>query len=183
VPFLQIQECQGSLRVNYEVKPKVELKVCKGMHILLKEDEIAYLVGRSGTIAMAKTRGDFFYLETETAEIALFTEPEDLMVASSFGVGEKVRRGLRCTLYQLRELGAPLIVLPKGHPASPRLKVVVSIGPCTRLSCKIQPGTHPEQNVLCGSEEFHELEVLAESGGAEIKGVSLDSDQVIIAKL
>jgi len=141
------------------------------MHILLKEDEIAYLVGRSGTIAIAKTRGIFFYLETETAEIVLFTEPEDLMVASSFGVGEKIRRGLRCTLYQLRELGAPLIVLPKGHPASPRLKVVVSIGPCTRLSCKIQPGTHPEQNVLCGSEEFHELEVLAEPGGAEIKGI------------
>ena len=35
------------------------------MHILLKEDEIAYLVGRSGTIAMAKTRGNFFYLETD----------------------------------------------------------------------------------------------------------------------
>jgi hypothetical protein len=183
VSFLQIQECQGSLRVNYEVKLKVDYKVCKGMHILLKEDEIAYLVGRSGTIAMAKTRGIFFYLETDTAEIVLFTEPEDLMVASSFGVGEKVRRGLRCTLYQLRELEAPLIVLPKGHPASPRLKTVVSIGSCTRLSCKIQPGTHPEQNVLCGSEEFHELEVRAVPGGAEIRGVSLDSDQVIIAKL
>jgi hypothetical protein len=37
--------------------------------------------------------------------------------------------------------------------------------------------------VLCGSEEFHDLEVLAESGGAEIRGMSLDSDQVIIAKL
>ncbi len=109
------------------------------------------------------------------------------MVASSFGVGEKVRRGLRCTLYQLRELEAPLIVLPKGHPASPRLKTVVSIGPRTRLSCKIQPGTHPEQNVLCGSEEFHELEVVAEPGGAEIKGkaegYALDSDRIIIEKL
>jgi hypothetical protein len=59
----------------------------------------------------------------------------------------------------------------------------VSIGPRTRLSCKIQPGTHPEQNVLCGSEEFHEMEVLSEPGGAEMRGVSLDSDQVIIAKL
>jgi len=156
------------------------------MHILLKEDEIAYLVGRSGTIAVAKTKGIFFYLETETAEIVLFTEPEDLMVASSFGEGEKVRRGLRCTLYQLRELGTPLIVLPKGHPASPRLKVVVSIGPRTRLSCKIRPGTHPEQNVLCGSEEFHELEVRAEPGGAEIKGIAgmaSDSGQVIVEKL
>jgi hypothetical protein len=191
VPFLQIQECQGSLRVNYEVKLKVELKVCKkickGMHIRLLGDEIAYLEGLSGTIAMAKTRGISFFLETETREIVLFTEPDDLIVASSFGVGEKVRRGLRCTLFQLRELEAPLIVLPKGHPASPRLKTVVSIGPRTCLSCKIQPGTHPEQNVLCGSEEFHELEVMAEPGGAEIRregeGKALHSDQIIIEKL
>ena len=138
--FLQIQERQGCLRA---------------MHILIKEDEIAYLVGRSGTLAIAKTNGNFFYLETESEEIVLFTDPEDLMVASSRGTGETVMRGLRCTIYQLRELGAPLIVLPKGHPASPRLKTVVSIGPCTRLSCKIEQGTHPEQDVLCGSEEFH----------------------------
>jgi len=189
VPFLQIQECQGGLRVDYEVKLKVDCncKVCKGMHIRLLDDEIAYLEGLSGTIALAKTRGISFFLETETREIVLFTEPEDLIVASSFGVGEKIRRGLACTLYQLRELEAPLIVLPKGHPASPRLKTVVSIGPCTHLSCKIQPGTHPEQNVLCGSEEFHELEVVAEPGGAEIRGkaqgIALDSDRIVIEKL
>jgi hypothetical protein len=73
--------------------------------------------------------------------------------------------------------------------------VVVSIGPCTRLSCKIQPGTHPEQNVLCGSEEFHELEVVAEPGGAEIKGIpavsrmegmegmALDSVRIMVERL
>ena len=113
------------------------------MHILLNEEEIAYIEGENGTIAMAKTKGHFFYLETEQKEIVLFTEPEELMVASSFGRGEKIRRGLHCTLFQLRELEAPLIVLPKGHPASPRLKTVVSIGPSTRLSCTILPGTHP----------------------------------------
>lgn len=166
--FLQIQERQGSLRA---------------MHILFKEDEIAYLVGRRGTLAIAKTKGYFFYLETESEEIVLFTQPEDLMVASSSRVGEKVMRGLRCTIYQLRELGAPLIVLPKGHPASPRLKTVVSIGPRTRLSCRIQPGTHPEQDVLCGSEEFHEMEVLAEPGGAEILGIASKECEIIVQKL
>jgi hypothetical protein len=168
VSFLQIQERQGSL---------------KAMHILFKIDEIAYLVGRTGTLAMAKTKGNFFYLETESEEIVLFTQPEDLMVASSRDVGEKVMRGLLCTIYQLRELGAPLIVLPKGHPASPRLKTVVSIGPCTRLSCKIQPGTHPEQDVLCGSEEFHDGQVLAEPGGAEILGKALKECDIIVRKL
>jgi hypothetical protein len=153
------------------------------MHILLKEDEIAYLEGKNGTLAIAKTRGNYFYLETEKEETVLFTEPDDLIVASSFGYGEKIRRGLRCTLFQLRELGSPLIVLPKGHPASQRLKIVVSIGPTTRLSCKIQPGTHPEQDVLCGSEEFSNLEVQAEPGGAAIKGFSEDMGKIIIELL
>ncbi len=142
------------------------------MHISFKESEIAYLCGQSGTIAVAKSLGIHFYLETEMDEIVLFTEPDDLLVASSFGIGDKVRRGLRCTIYQIRELGSPLIVLPKGHPASSRLKTVVSIGPRTRLSCQIQPGTHPEQDVLCGSEEFHGLEVMGVPGGADVNGFS-----------
>lgn len=152
------------------------------MHILLKEDEVAYIQGENGTIAMAKTKGHFFYLETEEKEIILFTEPDDLMVASSFGRGENIRRGLVCTLFQLRELGAPVIVLSKGHPASPRLKTVVSIGPFTRLSCTILPGTHPEQNVLCGSEEFDGLKIIAEPGGAEIKGLPMDKESVVVEK-
>jgi hypothetical protein len=153
------------------------------MHIFLKDDEIAYLEGKSGTLAIAKTRGNYFYLETEEEETVLFTEPEDLIVASSFGYGEKIRRGLRCTIFSLRELNAPLIVLPKGHPASPRLKIVVSIGPATRLCCTIQPGTHPEQDVLCGSEEFNDLEVLAEPGGATIKGFSEEIGKIMIETL
>lgn len=150
------------------------------MHISLKDDEIAYLCGKTGTVALAKSLGNSFYLETEAEEITLFTEQNDLLVASSFGVGEKIQRGLRCTIYQIRELGSPLIVLPKGHPASPRLKTVVSIGPKTRLSCQIQPGTHPEQDVLCGSEEFHGLGILSVPGGAEIEGFS---GNVLIEKL
>lgn len=122
-------------------------------------------------------------METEGEELVLFTEPDDLMVASSFGTGDKIRRGLRCTLYQIRELGAPLIVLPKGHPASPRLKTVVSIGARTRLSCKISPGTHPEQNVLCGPEEFHDMEVLAEPGGANVKGFDTNKGEMTIEML
>lgn len=158
-----------------------QYKTClKSMHILLKDDQIAYLLGQSGTIAMAKTLGKFFCLETEKAEIVLFTEPEDLIVASAFGAREKVQRGLRCTIYQIREMNSPLIVLPKGHPASPRLKTVVSIGPKTKLSCEIEPGTHPEQNVLCSSEEFNGLEILAAPDGAVINNFC---GQTMIGKL
>lgn len=140
------------------------------MRIQLKDDEIAYILGRTGTVALAKTLGNFFYLDTDVEEVVLFTEPQDLIVASAFGTGEKIRRGLKCTIFQIRELNSPLIVLPKGHPASPRLKSVVSIGPRTKMSCEIQPGTHPEQDVLCGSEEFQGLEVLADPYGAVVNG-------------
>jgi hypothetical protein len=150
------------------------------MYISIEEDEVAYLCGLSGTLALAKTLGNFFYLETEADEVVLFTDPDDLMVASSFGAGQKIRRGLRCTIFQLRELGTPLIVLPKGHPASPRLKTVISIGSRTRLSCEIQPGTHPEQDILCASEEFHGLEVRSVFGGAEVEGFQ---GELLIEKL
>jgi hypothetical protein len=142
------------------------------MHVQLKGDEIAYLLGQTGTVALAKTLGNFFYLDTEVEEVVLFTEPKDIIVASAFGTGERIRRGLRCTIYQIRELNSPLIVLPKGHPASPRLKSVVSIGPRIKMSCEIAPGTHPEQDVLCGSEEFHGLEVLADPEGAVVNSFS-----------
>jgi hypothetical protein len=144
----------------------------EAMHISLKDDEIAYLLGHSGTIALAKTLGRFFYLDTSDEEIVLFTEPDDLIVASAFDVGEKIKSGLKCTLYQIRELESPLIVLPKGHPASKRLKTVVSIGPKIRISCKIQPGTHPEQDLLCGLEEFQGLEVLSSPNGAIVNNFS-----------
>jgi hypothetical protein len=142
----------------------------EALKIPLGENEIAFLCGQEGTLAAVKTLGKFFYLENEVEEIVLFTEPRDLIVASSFGVGERIRRGLRCVLFQIRELDAPLIVLPKGHPASPRLKTVVSIGPRTRLSCEIQPGTHPEQDILCGPEEFHGLTIESDSAGARVEG-------------
>jgi hypothetical protein len=150
------------------------------MFVSLRDEEIAYLCGRGGTVAMAKALRNFFYLETEREEIVLFTEPHDLIVASSFGTDEKARRGLACTIFQLRELCAPLIVLPKGHPASPRLRTVVSIGPRTRLSCTIQPGTHPEQDILCGSKEFHGLEITAEPGGASVEGWAEEPNEMKI---
>jgi len=153
------------------------------MQITIKEDEIAYLEGREGSIAIAKSKGLFFYLETEAAESVLFTGPDDLMVASSWGVGEKVRRALACTIFQLREMQAPLIVLPKGHPASPRLKTVVSIGERTRCSCRIQPGTHPEQDVLCACQEFHQIEIIGRLGGAEILGLAEEEINIMVQKL
>jgi len=97
--------------------------------ISLKESEMLLLRGTAGTVAIVKAgpSGQFF-LETENEEIVLGLEPHDLIVASALSVDEKIEKGLKCVLFMIREIRSPLIVLPKNHPASPRLPIVVSAG-------------------------------------------------------
>ncbi|WP_292390124.1 hypothetical protein [Methanosarcina sp. UBA5] len=140
--------------------------------ISLKESEMLLLRGTAGTVAIVKAgpRGQFF-LETENEEIVLGLESHDLIVASALSVDEKTEKGLKCVLFMIREIRSPLIVLPKNHPASPRLPIVVSAGQKTILSCNITPGTHPNQDVLCGSNEFDSLEVTGTLEGVHIENL------------
>ncbi len=141
--------------------------------IPLNSDEMLLLRGKDGTLGIVKA-GDHtqYFLETEKEEILLALDPEDLLVASGFGTDKKTINGIKCVLYMIREVGSPFIVLPKKHPASKRLKVVVSAGGRTRLSCNITPGTHPEQDILCGADEFDGLEVKGVKGGVEFENLS-----------
>ncbi len=140
--------------------------------IPLNSYEMLILRGKEGTLGMVKA-GDHtqYFIETEKEEILLALDPEDMLVASGFGIDEKTLNGIKCVLYMIREVGSPFIVLPKNHHASNRLKVVVSAGEKIRLSCSIIPGTHPEQDILCSAEEFHGLEVKGVKGGVEMKGL------------
>lgn len=141
--------------------------------IPLNNNEMLLLRGSKGTLGIVKAgENAHFFLETEKEEILLALEPDDLLVASGFGTDKKVINGLKCVLYMIREVGSPFIVLPKKHPASRRLKIVVSAGDRTRISCKIIPGTHPEQDILCGSEEFDGVEIRGVKGGVEFKNLT-----------
>lgn len=137
--------------------------------IPLNNNEMLLLRGKEGTLGIVKVGGNNqFFLETEKEEILLALEPDNLLVASGFGTDEKTMNGLKCVLYMIREVGSPFIVLPKNHPASKRLKIVVSVGDRTRLSCSITPGTHPEQDILCGADEFDGMEIRGVKGGVDI---------------
>ncbi len=138
----------------------------------LNEKEMLLLKGKEGVLGIVKAGGKQFFLETDKEEIILALEPEDLLVASGFGTDKSIINGLKCVLYMIREVGSPFIVLPKKHPASKRLKVVVSAGDKTRISCNIIPGTHPEQDILCGSEEFDGVEIYGVKGGVEFKNLT-----------
>ena len=140
--------------------------------ISLSSNEMLLVLGNSGTVAVVKVgvRRQFF-VDTPESEIVLALGPEELLVASGFDTGEEIVKGLRCVLYMIRELNSPLIVLPKNHPASARLKMVLAAGKRIVLSCDITPGTHPEQHLLCAMNEFDGAEILGIEGGVELKGL------------
>ena len=172
--------------------------------IPLSADEILFVKGKAGVLAIAKVGAQReFLVETPEKEVFLFASPEDLIVASGFHalkseeggmsssssrssesseneereVGRSadenaLLRGLKCVIFMLRELNSPLIVLPREHPATKRLRTVVSVGKRIVLSCEITPGTHPEQHLLCATPEFNGVEILAYKGGVSFRGLS-----------
>ncbi len=140
--------------------------------IPLRSNEMLLVHGNSGTLAVVKVGAQRqFFVDTPESEIMLAMGPEELLVASGFGTDEQIVNGLRCVLYMIREVNSPLIVLPKKHPASARLKIVVSAGERIVLSCEITPGTHPEQHLLCGTKEFDGAEILGVEGGVVLNGL------------
>lgn len=140
--------------------------------IPLSSSEMLLVHGNSGTLAVVKVSAQRqFFVDTPEREIVLAMGPEELLVASGFGTDEQIVTGLRCVLYMIREVNSPLIVLPKNHPASARLRIVVSAGKRIVLSCNITPGTHPEQHLLCGMDEFDGAEIRGVDGGVELKGL------------
>ncbi|HDS45176.1 MAG TPA: hypothetical protein ENN68_03630 [Methanomicrobia archaeon] len=141
--------------------------------IPLNSTQLLQIRGTTGTVAVVKVgEKQQFLVETPDREIVLGLNHDDVLVASGFGTEQELVNGLRCVLYMIREVNSPLIVLPKDHPATKRLKIVVAAGKRVVLSCKITPGTHPEQHLLCGMPEFEGLEILGVAGGVALRGLA-----------
>ncbi|MGD0327504.1 MAG: hypothetical protein ABSB21_02595 [Halobacteriota archaeon] len=139
--------------------------------IPLDADEILFVRSADGVIGVVKSgAARQLFIETVDDEIVMTVDPEDLLVASGFSNDRTTTNAIICTLALIRDSGSPLIVLPKHHPASARLKVVASVGKRTVLRCDIQKGTHPEQDVLCGSLGLNGLEVSSVEGHVVLRG-------------
>jgi len=137
----------------------------------LDADEILFVRSADGVIGVVKSGAvRQLFIETVDDEIVMTVDPEDLLVASGFSNDRTTTNAIICTLALIRNSGSPLIVLPKDHPASARLKVVASVGKRTVLRCDIQKGTHPEQDVLCGSLGLDGLEVISAEGHVLLRG-------------
>ncbi|WP_174590727.1 hypothetical protein [Methanocella conradii] len=138
---------------------------------VLHEDEVLFLYDDRNTVGIVKAAGARqAYVETDEEELIQFLEPEDLIAVSCFSGGERAMRMARCMLFLVREGGVPLLVLKKGHPATRRIPLVVSAGSRIVLSGCIVPGTHPEQDVLCGKGEMDGITLKAVKGGVILEG-------------
>ncbi len=142
------------------------------LELPLSHDEVLFLRGNTGVVGLAKfaRNGSIFMGTPDLEEIAIFLGEEDLIAVSAFDTGPKMEKGIKSMIYLLRDMGTPLLVLPDGHPTSNRLPLVVSCGEMVRLDCNIQPGTHPEQDILCTCNDLSGTEITAITDGVEIKG-------------
>ncbi|MEN6343214.1 MAG: alpha/beta hydrolase [Methanospirillum sp.] len=133
------------------------------------DDGYLVLEGASSYLAVARAlRRLPLCIETAEGELVQGLDADDLIVASAPSGGPLAPALMLIEL--VRRYGLPLVVLPKGHPGSRRLGVVVSAGPSIRIACGIQRGTHPEQDVLCGANEFAGMVLRGVQGGVEVEG-------------
>lgn len=108
-------------------------------------------------------------IETFSGEYCQAVEAGDLVAVSAPEGGS--RRAAAMLLELIRVYHTPLVVLPRSHPGSRRLRYVVSAGGCISLSCTIERGTHPEQHLLCSSGELAGISLEGTAGGILVTGI------------
>jgi len=129
------------------------------------------LISGEHSFLLAGRVGDRFGLRIETfdGEYSQTVDPDDI-VAVSAPEGGALEPA--CMLAEfVRTYRMPLIVLPKDHPGSKRFSYLVSVGPIINTSCTIRRGTHPEQHLICSSNELTGLVLTGHAGSVEISGV------------
>lgn len=132
-------------------------------NLLLKGKYSFILIGRAKRLFV-------LFIETFDKELCQTVREDDLIAVSAPEDGDP--RQALMLLELVREYNMPVMVLPKGHPGSGRLNMVVSAGPEIIPGCGIMRGTHPEQNVICASEEFSGFSFYSDHGSVRIESES-----------
>ena len=137
------------------------------MKIDLNDDEILFLESNTGIVGVIKVAKEnkMQFIATQDDEIVQFLEKDDIIAVSSLK-GNK--RSIKSLAYLTREEDSPLVILNKNHPSTKHLTTVVSVGDVVNLNCNITPGTHPEQTVLCTTDELNGLEIKKTKNGVEL---------------
>jgi hypothetical protein len=131
-----------------------------GEILIVRKGRSFLLVGKAGSRFT-------LCIETPDDEYCQAVDPDDL-VAVSMPEGGPIEQA-RMMLELVRQYHIPLVVLPKDHPGSRRLSMVVSVAAEILLACDIRRGTHPEQHLICSSAELSGLSLTGVSGGVTLK--------------
>ena len=134
------------------------------------DDELLLIQGDHSFLLVARAGRPFcLCIETSVEELCQGIEPADL-IAVSAPEGGPVEPALML-LDLVRIFHTPLLVLPRNHPGSRRVSRVVSVGPEIHTSCSIRRGTHPEQHLICSSEELAGMVLKGTDRGVGISGL------------
>ena len=119
-------------------------------------------------VSQVKDRFGLF-IETSHDEYCQGVDTGDLVVVSAPEGGAFEPALMLMDL--VRTFHVPLLVLPKNHPGSRRISYVVSVGPEIFTSCSIRRGTHPEQHLICSSDELAGITLKKNRYGVEISSL------------
>ena len=130
-------------------------------------DEVLLIRGKQSFLMIALVKNSFgLCIETSHDEYCQGVEAGDLVVVSA-PEGGAIEPALML-IDLVRAYHVPLLVLPNGHPGSRRISYVVSVGPEIFTSCSIQRGTHPEQHLICSSDELAGITLKRSEHGVNI---------------
>ena len=134
------------------------------------EDDLLLIRGDHSFLLVAKVLDQFgLCLVTSTEEYCQGIERGDLVVISAPEGGSVTPALMLAEL--VRTFHIPLLVMPKDHPGTRRISCVVSVAPEIYTSCTIRRGTHPEQHLICSSEELAGITVKGTDGGLNLSGI------------
>ena len=142
------------------------------IHIVMPDLQTLLIIEGTRSFVLAGIIGKRFplCLETLTGEVCVTLEEGDVIAVSAPEGGPLEPAVMLIEL--VRSYQHPVVVLPSGHPGSKRLQYIVSAAPEISLSCSIQRGTHPEQHLLCSSDELAGILLRKKEGGVEIHHLS-----------
>lgn len=131
------------------------------------EDGLLLIKGEHSFLLVGKAEEQFsLCIETSSEEFCQGVIPGDVIVVSAPEGGAMEPALMLMEL--VRTWHVPLLVLPKDHPGSRRISRVVSVAPEIHTSCSIRRGTHPEQHLICTSDELAGMVLKGIDGGVEI---------------
>ena len=131
------------------------------------DDELLLIRGKKSFLLIAKVMNRFgLCIETSRDEYCQGVESGDLVVVSAPEDGALEPALMLADL--VRTFHIPLLVLPKDHPGSKRVSYVVSVGPEILTSCSIRRGTHPEQDLICSSDELSGITIKGSRYGVDV---------------